>query len=83
MGHASLADTDVEQGRCVVSRASSIQAFRKAIKLLRTIDPDLTLFVASDTLCLMHGPSHDDRGQARKTSVLDVESSLRISGGDW
>jgi hypothetical protein len=80
MGHATVSNA---RGDRIVSRESSIQAFRKAVKLLRTIDADLTLYVASDTFCLMHGPSHDDHGQPRKMSILDTESSLRISGGDW
>jgi hypothetical protein len=66
-----------------VSRASSIRAFRQAIELLRQIDPDLSLYVASDTLCLMKGPSHDDRGRAQQCNVIDSSSSLRIGGGDW
>ena len=66
-----------------MSRASSIQAFRKAVELLLSIDPDLTLYVASDTLCLMHGPSHDDQGRPQQRNVIDSEGSLRISGGDW
>ena len=66
-----------------MSRASSIRAFRAACDLLRTIDPGLELYVASDTLCLMHGPSHDDQGRPQQDNVIDSTSSLRISGGDW
>jgi hypothetical protein len=66
-----------------VSRASSIRAFRQAIELLRQIDPDLSLYVASDTLCLMKGPTHDEHGRAQQRNVIDSSSSLRISGGDW
>jgi len=66
-----------------VSRASSVRAFRQAIELLRSIDADLSLYVASDTLCLMRGPSHDARARPLKSNVVDSTSSLRISGGDW
>lgn len=66
-----------------MSRASSIRAFRQAIDLLSAIDADLSLYVASDTLCLMKGPSHDDRGRARQDNVIDSSSRPRISGGDW
>ena len=66
-----------------MSRASSLWAFRKAVDLLRSLDPDLSLYVASDTLCLMSGPSHDDHGQARRDRILETTALLRISGGDW
>lgn len=66
-----------------MSRASSIRAFRQAVELLRSLDPGLSLYVANDTLCLMRGPSHDDRGRAQPENVIDSSSSLRISGGDF
>jgi len=66
-----------------VSRASSIRAFRQAVELLRSIDPGLSLYVASDTLCLMKGPSHDDRFRPLQGNVIDSDTSLRIGGGDW
>jgi hypothetical protein len=66
-----------------VSRASSIQAFRKAVELLLSIDREFSLYVASDTLCLIRGPSHDDHGRPQQRNILDSASSLRISGGDW
>ena len=57
--------------------------FREAIGLLRQIDPEFSLYVASSTLCLMRGPSHDDRARPLRANVVDSASSLRISGGDW
>ena len=66
-----------------MSRASSIRAFRQAVELLRQIDPEFSLYVASDTLCLMHGPSHDDRGRPQQGNVVESSGKLRISGGDW
>lgn len=66
-----------------MSRASSIRNFEKAVELLRKIDVGLSLYVASDTLCLMDGPSHDDQGHPRQAAILVSTSSLRISGGDW
>lgn len=68
-----------------MSRASSIRAFRQAVELLRSIDPGLSLYVASSTLCLMKGPSHDDKQGCRPLhdNVIDSTGSLRISGGDW
>jgi hypothetical protein len=78
-----LATASCTEGIDVVSRASSIRAFRQAIGLLRSIDPDLSLYVASDTLCLMRGPSHDDHGRPQQQNVIDSTGSLRISGGDW
>lgn len=66
-----------------MSRAASIKAFRKAVELLRSIDPDLTLYVASDTLCLMQGPSHDNEGHAQRHNIIETAGSIRISGGDW
>lgn len=66
-----------------MSRASSIRAFRQAVELLRSIDPKLSLYVASDVLCLMKGPSHDKYAQPLKDNVIVCTSSLRISGGDW
>jgi hypothetical protein len=56
---------------------------RQAVELLRQIDPSFSLYVASDTLCLMKGPSHDDRARPLKDNVVESTSSLRISGGDW
>jgi hypothetical protein len=66
-----------------VSRTSSIRAFRQAVELLRQIDPGYSLYVANSTLCLMKGPSHDDRFRALHDNVIDSAGSLRISGGDW
>lgn len=66
-----------------MSRASSIRAFRKAVELLRSIDPEFTLYVASDTLCLMRGPSHDAQGRPQQRNIIDSVGSLHISGGDW
>jgi len=66
-----------------VSRASSIRAFRQAVELLRSIDPKLSLYVANGTLCLMKGPSHDDRGRAQQGNVIDSAGRLRLDGGDW
>jgi hypothetical protein len=66
-----------------VSRASSIRAFRQAVELLRSIDADLSLYVASDVLCLMKGPSHDDELRPRRDNIVDSTGSLRIGGGDW
>ena len=67
-----------------MSRASSIKAFRAAVALLRTIDADLSLYVASTTLCLMKGPSHDARcALPLRDNVIDSATRLRISGGDW
>ena len=66
-----------------MSRASSIRAFRQAVELLRSIDADLSLYVASTTLCLMKGPSHDDEMRPLRDNVIDSAGSLRISGGDW
>jgi hypothetical protein len=66
-----------------MSRASSIRAFRQAVELLRQIDPGYELYVASDTLCLLKGPSHDAQGRPQKKNVIDSVSSLRIGGGDW
>jgi hypothetical protein len=66
-----------------VSRASSIRAFRQAVELLRQIDPGYSLYVASDVLCLMRGPSHDDKFRPLRDNVIDGVGNLRISGGDW
>ena len=66
-----------------MSRASSIRAFRQAVELLRQIDPGYELYVASDTLCLMKGPSHDDASRPLRGNIVDSDASLRISGGDW
>lgn len=66
-----------------MSRASSLRAFRKAVELLLTIDADLSLYVASDTLCLMRGPSHDDQGRPQQRNIIDSDGCLRITGGNW
>jgi hypothetical protein len=66
-----------------VSRASSIKAFRRAVELLRSIDPDLSIYVASSTMCLMKGPSHDDHARPLRGNVVDDAGGVRISGGDW
>ena len=66
-----------------MSRASSIRAFRRAVELLRQIDPQFSLYVASSTLCLMKGPSHDDNARPLHDNVIDSAGNLRISGGDW
>lgn len=66
-----------------MSRESSIRAFRLAAELLRSIDPEFSLYVASDVLCLMKGPSHDEHFQPLRDNVIDRTSNLRISGGDW
>lgn len=66
-----------------MSHVSSIKAFRAAVALLRTIDADLSLYVAGDVLCLMKGPSHDDRSRALRDNVVEYAGGLRIGGGDW
>lgn len=66
-----------------MSRASSIKAFRKAVELLRSIDPDLEIYVASTTMCLMKGPSHDKYARPLRDNVIDDAGGVRISGGDW
>ena len=67
-----------------MSRASSIRAFRQAVALLRSIDPDLSLYVGGSTLHLMKGPSHDDRsGQPLQRNIVDSSTELYITGGDW
>jgi hypothetical protein len=78
LGYEVVTDADV-----AVSRASSIKNFRRAVALLKQIDPSYSLYVASDTLCLMKGPSHDDCGRPRRDAILAHETTLRISGGDW
>ena len=67
----------------LVSRVSSEQLFHQAVELLRKLDPEFSLYVANDTLCLMHGPSHDDSGHPRRDHIVASTSRLRISGGDW
>lgn len=62
---------------------SSLRLFREAVELLRKIDRRYSLYVASDTLCLMRGPSHDKHGRPQQGNVMDSVVSLRISGGDW
>jgi hypothetical protein len=74
---------EVSGAWCHVSRTSSIRAFRQAVELLRQIDPGLSLYVASSTLCLMKGPSHDADLRPLRDNVIDSAGSLRISGGDW
>jgi hypothetical protein len=66
-----------------MSRASSIKAFRQAVELLRSIDPGFALYVGSDVLHLMKGPSHDDGGRPLKDNILASAGDLRIGGGDW
>lgn len=66
-----------------MSRASSIRAFRQAVELLRSIDPDLSLYVGGSTLHLMKGPSHDDQTRPLRNNIIDSSIGLYISGGDW
>jgi hypothetical protein len=66
-----------------MSLSSSIRAFHAAIELLRQIDPEFSLYVANDTLCLMRGPSHDDNARPLRDNVVATAVNLRISGGDW
>lgn len=66
-----------------MSRASSLRAFREAVELLRSLDSRLSLYVASDTLCLMRGPSHDDHGRPLRGNIVERAVCLRVSGGDW
>jgi hypothetical protein len=59
--------------------------FRAACALLReiTATTHFELYVASDTLCLLRGPSHDRHDRAQQQNVVESDGSLRISGGDW
>lgn len=66
-----------------MSRASSLRAFREAVELLRTIDPEFELYVGSDVLHLIRGPSHDGSGRPLRNNIVDSAGSLRIGGGDW
>ena len=66
-----------------MSRTSSIRAFNAAVELLRTLDPSLSLYVAGNTLCLMHGPSHDKQGRPLQKNIIAHDGGLRIGGGDW
>ena len=63
--------------------AEASRRFATATALLRDIDPRLSLYVASDTLHLMAGPSHDQQGRSLRENVLASATGLRISGGDW
>lgn len=61
----------------------ALRLFREAVELLRQIDSGFSLYVASDTLCLMRGPSHDGHGRPQQSNVVGSTGLLRISGGDW
>ena len=61
----------------------AVELFKKAVAILKKIPPEFTLYVASDTLCLMEGDSHGYDGRPRQHAVITFENGLRISGGDW
>jgi hypothetical protein len=74
---AGAAMTDDEE------KATAI--FNKAVALLKKlkkIDPNLQLYSASGTLCLMQGDSHDEYGRPRREAVIATASGLTV-GGDW
>lgn len=65
---------------------AAVLRFNRAVSELQAllrVDSRLSLYVASDTLCLMRGPSHDDHGKPLRENVVTSASGLRISGGDW
>lgn len=64
-------------------KTDAIAAFRNAVAELKKIDNSFSLYVANDTLCLMRGDSHDANGKPMYTNIVDSESGIRISGGDW
>lgn len=43
----------------------------------------IEFYVAADTLHLMAGPSHDEHYQPLRGNIVDSDSRIRISGGDW
>ncbi len=72
---------DLERRRLL--RDYSVRRFMTAVEMLRGMEPDLSLYVASGTLCLMSGPSHDEQGRPLRDNVVESAGDLRISGGDW
>jgi hypothetical protein len=67
-----------------MSRAASIKAFRQAMALLKTLDPDLSIYVANSTVHLMKGPTHTrDASRPLHHNSIDADGGVRISGGDW
>lgn len=68
-----------------MTKKEAMLKFRSACEILEEISTKsvFQLYVANDTLCLMHGPSHDRHGIAQQDNVVAVNSRLRISGGDW
>ena len=63
------------------------KAVREAVDLLRQVskvDKKYSFYLASGTLCLMKGPSHDKDGRPLHANVVDSAwSGLHMDGGDW
>lgn len=66
-----------------ITKSREVQLFCEAVVLLKQIDPAFSLYVASDTLHLMHGSSHDEHTDPRHDNILASARGLRISGGNW
>lgn len=65
--------------------ASELAAFRKAANALAKLGAaGLHIYLADDSLCLMAGPSHDDRtGRANLDLVRESVMLPGAGGGGW
>lgn len=64
--------------------ALEIWRFRDACKTLAKLGrKGFYIYLAMDSMHLMVGPSHDDRGQQHQERVRASEYIPRAGGGDW
>ncbi len=61
----------------------AILHFERAAAELRKLPHGYDVYVASGTMCLMRGPSHDENGRPLHDNVVTVAPKVRIDGGDW
>lgn len=72
----------IPRGRNTVDqRACAI--FEVATKALKRLPPGYSVYVASSTMCLMRGPSHDEDARPLRDNIVVTDGLVRISGGDW
>lgn len=61
-----------------------IAKFKRACKALDELGrAGFHLYLANDTMNLMTGPSHSDRGRAQQENVSESAHICGAGGGDW
>lgn len=64
--------------------ADELRKFHDACELLTDLAKvGLHVYLANDTMCLMIGPSHDDKARPMRDNIAMTTIIPGASGGDW